>query len=63
MKIYNKSQLEGKGLAESGVKERQMLLELDHPYILNLHYAFHTSKRLYFILDCVKGGDLFGKIK
>jgi serine/threonine protein kinase len=54
--------LEGKAAGNS-MREREILLEVSHPYILNMHYSFHTSKRLYYILDFVNGGDLFGFIK
>jgi serine/threonine protein kinase len=34
-------------------------MEMNNPYILKLHYAFQTEKRLYFVLDFVNGRDLF----
>lgn len=39
--------------------ERQILLEMQHPFILKLHYAFQTPFNLYMIFDFVNGGDLF----
>jgi len=34
-------------------------LELDHPFILKLHYAFQTPDHLYMIVDMINGGDMF----
>jgi serine/threonine protein kinase len=33
-------------------------LKIDHPYITSLRWAFQDDKYLYFIMDCMKGGDL-----
>ncbi len=30
-----------------------------HPFIVELHYAFQTPEKLYFVLDYVNGGDMF----
>ena len=39
------------------------MLEMDHPFILKMHYAFQTPFTLYMIFDFVPGGDLFFQIK
>jgi serum/glucocorticoid-regulated kinase 2 len=39
------------------------MLEMDHPFILKLHYAFQTPYTLYMIFDFIPGGDLFFHIK
>lgn len=36
-----------------------MLLELEHPFILKMHFAFQTPVSLYMIFDYINGGDLF----
>jgi serine/threonine protein kinase len=63
MKVYNKKQLIDSDLIDSTMQERQILLEISNPYILGLHYAFQTTKRLYFITDFINGGDLFSYIR
>ena len=40
-----------------------MLMSMDHPFVLNLHYAFQTPDCLYIITDYINGGDLFFHIK
>lgn len=41
------------------MQERRVLLELDNPFILKMHYAFQTPSSLYMIFDYINGGDLF----
>ena len=36
---------------------------LDHPNIMKLHEVFETENSIYFILDLLKGGQLYDKIK
>jgi serine/threonine protein kinase len=38
--------------------ERQILLEVKHPFIVEMHYAFQSPDRFFFALDYVNGGDL-----
>jgi len=39
--------------------ERSVMMSLEHPYIVNLWFAFHTPMRLFFVMDFVNGGELF----
>ncbi|KAL0586577.1 hypothetical protein ABG067_003751 [Albugo candida] len=39
--------------------ERRVLGYTKHPFIVGLHYAFQTPRRLYFVLDYCPGGELF----
>jgi serine/threonine protein kinase len=34
------------------------LLQIDHPYIVNLRYAFQDDENCFFVLDLMLGGDL-----
>ena len=62
LKVYKKELLIKNDLTEATMRERDVLLELDHNFILNLHYAFQTTNRLYFVLDLINGGDLFSQL-
>ena len=42
--------------------ERNILTEVEHPFIVKLHYAFQTEGKLYLVLDFKRGGDLFTRI-
>ena len=38
--------------------ERNVLKELNHPFIVALNFAFQTNNKLFLILDYAPGGDL-----
>jgi serine/threonine protein kinase len=63
MKAIKKSKVADSAFLHSTMKERQLMLEMDHPFILKLHYAFQTPYTLYMVFDFVPGGDLFFHIK
>jgi|EP01049_Picozoa_sp_SAG25_P013265 hypothetical protein len=35
--------------------ERDILCDVTHPFIVKLHFAFHTPAKLYLIVDFVRG--------
>lgn len=45
------------------IAEREILEKLQHPFIVKLHYAFQTPKKLYFVMDFLNGGELFQHLK
>ncbi|KAI9290597.1 Pkinase-domain-containing protein [Neoconidiobolus thromboides FSU 785] len=60
MKVLKKATLKVLVKGFDNVKaERQILSEVQHPFIVKLFYAFQTEDRLYLILDYVQGGELF----
>lgn len=38
-------------------------MKIQHPFIVNLNYAFQTKDKLYMILDYINGGELFYHLK
>ncbi|KAG5646124.1 hypothetical protein DXG03_004363 [Asterophora parasitica] len=40
------------------IQERRLLEEIDHPYVVNLRYAFQDDENCFFVLDLMLGGDL-----
>ncbi|ETO23692.1 hypothetical protein RFI_13487 [Reticulomyxa filosa] len=44
-------------------EERRILMSLQHPFLMQLRYAFQTESKLYFVLDFYKGGELFFHLK
>ena len=36
--------------------ERYILEDMDHPFIVKLHWAFQSDKKLYLIVDLMSGG-------
>mmetsp|Transcript_41590 Transcript_41590/g.57986 ORF Transcript_41590/g.57986 Transcript_41590/m.57986 type:complete len:344 (+) Transcript_41590:304-1335(+) len=43
--------------------EKNILQKIQHPFIVQLHYAFQTEDKLYMILEYVYGGELFFHLK
>jgi len=39
--------------------ERELLGTLEFPFIVKMRYAFQTKKKLFFVFDYIKGGELF----
>jgi len=42
--------------------EEHILLNSEHPNIVGLDYVFKTEKRIYFIMNFIRGGELFKQI-
>ena len=59
MKRVKKSILKNRSLKESTENEKQILLNLNHPFLLNMNYLIENEKRYYFFLDYIEGGNLF----
>ncbi|KAA0717583.1 Ribosomal protein S6 kinase alpha-2 [Triplophysa tibetana] len=61
MKVLKKASLKVRDRVRSKM-ERDILAEVNHPFIVKLHYAFQTEGKLYLILDFLRGGDLFTRL-
>eukprot|EP00743_Colponemidia_sp_Colp-15_P001355 GILK01001485.1.p1 GENE.GILK01001485.1~~GILK01001485.1.p1 ORF type:complete len:358 (+),score=61.05 GILK01001485.1:21-1094(+) len=59
MKMLRKENIVKRNQVEHTKTERNVLEYVAHPFIVNLRYAFQTSKKLYFVLDYCPGGELF----
>ena len=41
-----------------------MLLEgIEHPFLVGMHYVFQNDLRIYFVMQFVRGGELFRQLK
>ena len=63
MKIIRKQHIIEKGQLEHTLAENSILCSLAHPFLVGLHYAFQTDSKLYFVLEFMRGGDLFQHLK
>jgi p90 ribosomal S6 kinase len=61
MKVLRKATLKFRDRVRSK-KERDILADVNHPFIVKLNYAFQTEGKLYLVLDYLKGGDLFTRL-
>ncbi|XP_043556401.1 ribosomal protein S6 kinase alpha-3 isoform X4 [Chiloscyllium plagiosum] len=61
MKVLKKATLKVRDRVRTKM-ERDILVEVNHPFIVKLHYAFQTEGKLYLLLDFLRGGDLFTRL-
>lgn len=61
MKVLKKATLKVRDRVRTKM-ERNILVEVNHPFIVKMHYAFQTEGKLYLILDFLRGGDLFTRL-
>lgn len=47
---------------ESAKLERHILSSSNHPFIVGMEYVFQNEVRIYFLMNFVKGGELFKQI-
>ncbi|KAI9137557.1 v-akt murine thymoma viral oncogene-like 3 transcript variant 1 [Paraphysoderma sedebokerense] len=59
VKVIKKSGLVDEDSIEHVLAENRVLQTLDHPFLVKLHYAFQTRDRLYFVMEYIRGGELF----
>ncbi|XP_015789263.1 serine/threonine-protein kinase Sgk2 [Tetranychus urticae] len=60
VKVLQKKVILKKNERNNVMCERNVLLKnLNHPFLVGLHYSFQSRDKLYFVLDYVNGGELF----
>eukprot|EP01087_Luapelamoeba_hula_P017351 TRINITY_DN545_c0_g1_i1.p1 TRINITY_DN545_c0_g1~~TRINITY_DN545_c0_g1_i1.p1 ORF type:complete len:466 (+),score=100.63 TRINITY_DN545_c0_g1_i1:146-1543(+) len=59
MKILNKSTIVARGETIHTKAEQKILMKIEHPFLVKLHYSFQTPDKLYFVMDFANGGELF----
>ncbi|KAI3461715.1 hypothetical protein Pfo_018378 [Paulownia fortunei] len=63
VKVINKSRLINNANLMANIKrEISIMSRLRHPYIVKLFEVLATRGKIYFILEFVKGGELFAKV-
>ena len=45
------------------MNERNIMIEIDHPFILPVKFAFESAEFIIFILEYCPGGELFTYVK
>nr|GAT42988.1 AGC/YANK protein kinase [Mycena chlorophos] len=58
LKYINKSKCVKMKAVPNVIQERRLLEEIDHPFVVNLRYAFQDDENCFFVLDLMLGGDL-----
>jgi len=59
MKVLSKNYIVQKNEVEHTMSECQILQQIEHPFLVKLHFSFQTPENLFLILDFVNGGELF----
>eukprot|EP00008_Paramoeba_atlantica_P011858 CAMPEP_0201493132 /NCGR_PEP_ID=MMETSP0151_2-20130828/36227_1 /ASSEMBLY_ACC=CAM_ASM_000257 /TAXON_ID=200890 /ORGANISM="Paramoeba atlantica, Strain 621/1 / CCAP 1560/9" /LENGTH=663 /DNA_ID=CAMNT_0047880317 /DNA_START=60 /DNA_END=2051 /DNA_ORIENTATION=+ len=59
MKVLRKDSVIAADAVKHTLSESSVLRRINHPFIVNLKYAFQTKDKLYMILDYLNGGELF----
>jgi len=58
MKEMAKARIITKRSVNSVMNEKKFLSQLNHPFLVNMHYAFQDRDNLYLVIDLMQGGDL-----
>jgi serine/threonine protein kinase len=58
MKEMSKAKIISKKSVQSVLNEKNLLSQLNHKFIVNMHYAFKDRENLYLVMDLMPGGDL-----
>lgn len=59
MKCIQKELVLEEGMFVSTKLEKELLIRADSPFMVNLHYSFQSDTKILFIMNFVRGGDLF----
>lgn len=63
MKTMNKKLLEESDQVHATIIERDILLQINFPFLVSARYSFQTPEKVFLVLDYVSGGDLFNRIR
>ncbi|XP_021909680.1 CBL-interacting serine/threonine-protein kinase 11 [Carica papaya] len=62
VKIINKKRVASASLMSNIKREISIMRRLTHPNIVKLHEVLATKSKIYFVMEFVKGGELFNKV-
>ena len=63
MKVMRKADVIKRNQVRHALTERQLLQTVRHPFVVSLHFAFHSETHLYLVLALQSGGELFFHLK
>jgi hypothetical protein len=58
LKILNKQELKNNDMIPYAFCERSIMAQMDHPFIIKLHYAFQNDKNLFMFMQFAPCGNL-----
>ena len=60
--FQTKADLISHGRAEATILERNILQEMQHPFVVQFVSSFKSPKFLFIVLEMLQGGELFSRI-
>jgi serum/glucocorticoid-regulated kinase 2 len=63
MKSLKKDVLLDEDQVESTLLEKNILQNLNHPFLVGMSFCFQTEERVYFVLPFIRGGELFQHLR
>lgn len=63
MKILKKESIERKHQQKHVKVERDVLINIDHPFVIKFFYSFQNERKLFFVLEYCPGGELFNLLQ
>jgi len=61
VKVFNKTAMSTKE-TDSLKSEIDILRQIKHPNVVQLHETFDSDSHLYIVMECMHGGELFDRI-
>lgn len=62
LKLMDKRECIEYGQHEGVIREKNILANIDHPFLLKMWGSYQNDKQLMMLLDLIQGGELFGVI-
>ena len=59
MKVYIKSDIREKNQESNTKSERNLMTQINFPFIVSVKFAFQTESKLFLVQEFIQGGDLF----
>lgn len=63
IKVLKKKDIVENDQLEHTKTEQKILAHVNHPFLVSLDYAFQTESRLYFVMEFMRGGELFTHLR
>lgn len=63
LKSMKKKYIEKKQQSQRVMTERNILSEINNPFLIKIHASFQNEAKLYLVLEYCPGGELFGLLK
>lgn len=63
LKSLRKEEIIDKDQVEHTKTEKMILEHVNYPFLVNLVYAFQTPEKIFFVMQFMKGGELFQHLR